>query len=208
MTQETAPQIKPRSYQPMSAIIRSDIAKLLEQHPETFECIIYPVKTRSNEAISVNKDDDVVTSLEGSERKQEYDNFIIAKALIIHDTSTEFGMMDSGESESLFGGNQPINIKLSVDGIRKYSIIQWKECNSTSPSEIETKSVYVHELKSVGHSLAVGAICVCHPLYALGEIPSLDDEDNEVENEENNNENQENIQEIDKDLDNKHAGVL
>lgn len=166
--------IKPRPHRPIADIHKHDMAIMLAKHPEAFDCLVFPAKSGdNNEVVAINKNDDVVTSLESSERRQSYDEPVVARALIIPDDAAEFGMLDDGLSESIHGGSQAINIKLSLDGVRKYSLIQWKEYGTPDATEPETKTLYVHDLKSIGHSLGVGAICVCHPLFALGEVPEM-----------------------------------
>lgn len=168
-------KLKARSYHNMSSVIKSDIAKMLERHTEAFDVLIFPARSGEyNEVVAINKDEETVTAIESAERRQSYDEVIRAKAIIANGINNEYNVIDSALSENFQSSSEALLLRLSVDGIRKYSLIQWLERSHLDDTLIEERTVYVHDLKSVGHSLAVGVLCVCYPLFAKGEIPEFE----------------------------------
>lgn len=130
--------------------------EVLEDDDETFDCLVFPANSCDNNEANL------VASLESSECRQEYDDPVLARALILNDEKSAREVLAPELYESLYGNNQPIEIKLSIEGIREHSIIQWKEYISPDSTEPETKTVYVHDIWDAPD---IGTIHVCYPLY-------------------------------------------
>lgn len=222
--------MRPRDYHVFSEMIRGDIQKMLDLHQEAFECLVYKAKDSAHNENTIHSANiENVTALESSERRQSYEEPVLAKAVMVYDTSNKFGMVDSALTENFQTAQEPISLRVSVDGIRKYSIIQWKECSALDPHVIEDRTVYVHNVRAVAQTLAIGPLCECYPLFAEGEIPlhkqveeseKLEQEElgpeeqeeqrDEEEQEEAYSELEELLESIDTDNDNKNddVGVL
>lgn len=173
----------PRCYHDTSMTLRHDLQVMLRDHPEAFDCLIYPaLESEENEFVTV--DGPRVGIADRDERAQSYGEPIQARAFMVPDQSLEFEAVDSALFESITGTLPPVNILLSVPGIRTYSLIQWLEY--LKPDECETieRTYYVSEVKPLGRTLNAEMICVCYPLPALGETPLLwhpeDDEEDDA----------------------------
>lgn len=172
----------PRNYHDTSMTLRHDLQVMLRDHPEAFDCLIYPaLESEENEFVTV--DGPRVGIADRDERAQSYGEPIQARAFMVPDQSLEFEAVDSALFESITGTQPPVNILLSVPGIRTYSLIQWLEY--LKPDECETieRTYYVSEVKPLGRTLNAEMICVCYPLPALGETPLLWHPEDEEEGE-------------------------
>lgn len=174
----------PRNYHDTSMTLRHDLQVMLRDHPEAFDCLVYPaLESAKNEFVTV--DGPRVGIADRDERAQSYGEPVQARAFMVPDPNMEFMAVDSGLYESITGSQPPVNILLSIPGIRTYSLIQWLEY--LKPDECETieRTYYVSEVKPLGRTLNAEMIHVCYPLPALGETPLLwhpeDEEEDDVE---------------------------
>lgn len=162
----------PRDYRAFAAVLQQDMATLLFADPESFDCLVFQALDASrDETVSIMPD--VVGSVESGERAQEYAPPIPARARIIPDSALFFDAM-GGMTENFLGASQPMNIALSVPGVRKYSLIQWAEYPDMDKAETAWRTVYVLDSKPIGRTLGIGVMHVCLPLPALGEIPETE----------------------------------
>lgn len=173
----------PRNYHDTSMTLRHDLQVMLRDHPEAFDCLVYPaLESEKNEFVTV--DGPRVGIADRDERAQSYGEPVQARAFMVPDQSLEFMAVDSALYESVTGTEPPVNILLSIPGIRTYSLIQWLEY--LKPDECDTieRTYYVSEVKPLGRTLNAEMIHVCYPLPALGETPLLwhpeEDEDNDT----------------------------
>lgn len=169
----------PRDYHDTSLTLAHDLQVLLNDHPESFDCLVYPAQeSGQNELTTVDKP--VVGDLMRNEQAQSYGEPIQARAYIVPPQDLEFEMVDSALYESLVGHPQGINILLSVRGIRTFSIIQWLEYLTPDKCDTVERTYYIAETKSLGRTLNADVMHVCFPLPALGEVPELEEKDEEA----------------------------
>lgn len=162
--------ITPRSFRPDGLVLEHTHAVMLREHPEAFDCIIWPAKDASHdEILSVEAPE--ITLLDSDERAQEYDAPILARAMIIPDHNLQFGATDSGLYESFNSATEAIKLLLSVPALRQHSIIQWSEWLDLHGEECVERTVYVARVQPLGKTLNCGNIYVCFPLLAKGEKP-------------------------------------
>ena len=166
---ESAP-LTPRSYQPVAGILHQVYATMLASHPEAFDCIIYPAKgSEHNEILADNEP--VATLLDRDERAQEYDPPVAGRALIIPSQELRFEATDSGIAESFHTATEVITLLLSEQGLRKHSLVQWREYVFCDADDLVERVVYVADVKPLGRTLNAQMAYVCYPLPAMGEKP-------------------------------------
>lgn len=166
----------PRDYHDTSLTLAHDLQVLLNDHPESFDCLVYPAQdSGQNELTTVDKP--VVGDLVRDEQAQSYGEPIQARAYIVPPPDLEFEMVDSALYESLVGHPQGINIFLSVRGIRTFSIIQWLEYLTPDKCDTVERTYYIAETKPLGRTLNTDVMHVCFPLPALGEVPEMEETD-------------------------------
>lgn len=167
----TKPQgLKPRNHKPIGAVLRHALEVKLRDHPEAFDCLIFPaLSSEHNETNSLIEP--VATMLDRDERRQSYGDPIKARAMVIPDDALAFEMTDSGLYQSFGGASTAINLLLSLPGVRTFSLVQWLEYPNLDAEESVERTVYVASIQPMGRILGAGVVHVCHPLPALGEIP-------------------------------------
>lgn len=167
--------IKPRSYRPVGQVLSQSYETMLQSHPEAFDCIIYPAKSSEhNEIISDNKP--VGTLLDRDERAQEYDAPVLARAMIVPKRELAFDATDSGLYESFHAASEAMTLMLSILGLRRHSLVQWKEFISLTGDETVDRMVYIADEKPVGRTLNAQMLYTCYPLPAMGEKPQQEPE--------------------------------
>lgn len=170
----------PRDYHDTSMTLAHDLQVMLRDHPEAFDCLIFPAQESSqNEQTTL--DGPIVGDLMRDEQAQSYGEPIQARAYIIPPADLEFEVVDSALYESLVGHPQAVNILLSVRGIRTFSIIQWLEYLTPDKCDTVERTYYIAETKPLGRTLNADVIHVCFPLPALGEVPEVEEEADEEE---------------------------
>lgn len=161
--------ITPRSFRPDGLVLEHTHAVMLREHPEAFDCIIWPAKDASHdEILSVEAPE--ITLLDSDERAQQYEAPILSRAMIIPDYNLQFGATDSGLYESFNSATEAIRLLLS-EPVRKHSIVQWLEWLDLHGEECVERTVYVVRVQPLGKTLNCGNIYVCFPLLARGEKP-------------------------------------
>lgn len=168
----------PRKYQDTSMTLRHDLKVLLEDHPEAFDCLVFPARP-SEENERVTLDPPVVGLLDRDERGISYGEPIQARAYMVPAAELEFQVVDSALYESITGSAPPVHILLSVPGIRTFSLIQWLEYLTPDDCNPVERTYYIKETKPMGRTLNADVLHVCYPLPALGEVPVLEEEDEE-----------------------------
>lgn len=170
----------PRDYHDTSLTLAHDLQVLLNEHPESFDCLVYPAQdSEQNERTTV--DGPVVGDLVRDEQAQSYGEPIQARAYIVPPPDLEFEVVDSALYESLVGHPQAANILLSVRGIRTFSIIQWLEYLTPDKCDTVERTYYIAETKPLGRTLNADVMHVCFPLPALGEVPEMEEEETDEE---------------------------
>lgn len=173
----------PRNYHDTSLTLAHDLQVLLNEHPESFDCLVYPAQdSEQNERTTV--DGPVVGDLVRDEQAQSYGEPIQARAYIVPPPDLEFEVVDSALYESLVGHPQAVNILLSVRGIRTFSIIQWLEYLTPDKCDTVERTYYIAETKPLGRTLNADVMHVCFPLPALGEVPEMEGEETDETDEE------------------------
>ena len=168
----------PRKYQDTSLTLRHDLAVLLREHPEAFDCLIFPARpSEENERVTV--DPPVVGLLDRDERGISYGEPIQARAYMVPAAELEFQVVDSALYESVVGTLPAVHILLSVPGIRTYSLIQWLEYLTPDACAPVERTYYVKETRPLGRALNADVLHVCYPLPALGEVPILGEDGEE-----------------------------
>lgn len=163
----------PRSYKPAGGVLNHSYAVMLRDHPEAFDCIIYPARaSEHNEILADNAP--VATLLDRDERAQEFDPPMQGRAMVAPTQELAFDATDSGGFESFHAASDAIRLLLSEPNLRLHSIVQWLEYRSLEGGETETRTVYVADIRPMGRTLGAGMVYVCQPLPALGEVPQLD----------------------------------
>ena len=90
----------PRKYQDTSLTLRHDLAVLLRDHPEAFDCLIFPARpSEENERVTV--DPPVAGLLDRDERGISYGEPIQARAYIVPQEDLAFQVVDSALYESI-----------------------------------------------------------------------------------------------------------
>lgn len=170
--------IKPRSYKPAANVLNHSYDVMFKEHPEAFDCIIWPAKDSShNEIIADNQP--VGTLLDRDERAQEYDPPVKARALIVPSIDLDFPSTSSGSFESFHGANEAITMLLSIEGLRTNTFVQWFEYLSMESDETVERTVYISEVEPMGRTLNAQMRYVCYPLPAMGEVPDTEPEEPE-----------------------------
>lgn len=173
-------ELRPRGYMPLASVIARDLAKMLEQHPEAFDCLVFKAIKGTEETLALNED--VVGALESGARSLEYEPPVKGRAMIVYDDALTFGALGDGLTENFHSASQGINVALSVEGVRPYTFVQWLEYPTADAVEPQARTVYVLESLPAGRTLGVGMVHRCLPLTAMGELPDVP-EDGEGEEE-------------------------
>lgn len=167
--------IKPRSYQPIAQALNDSYATMLRSHPDAFDCKVYPAKSSEhNEILADNQP--VGTLLDRDERAQEYDPPVLARALIVPKQEVAFDATDSGLYESFHATSESMTLMLSIPGLRRHSLVQWKEYLSLANEDTVDRVVFVADEKPVGRTLNAQMLYICYPLPAMGEKPEQEPE--------------------------------
>lgn len=174
-------ELTPRNYHPTAAVLEHDLNTMLSQHPEAFDCIVFPAKDSNNDEI-IAENSPVGTLLDRDERLQDYAEPVKARAMIVPDEGQLFGTVSSGTMENFNDTQERIKLLLSIPNLRTFSLIQWLEYPTmTSVKPIE-RTVYVASVQPLGRTLAAaGFSYLCFPLPATGEIPAIDTEKPETD---------------------------
>ena len=168
----------PRKYQDTSLTLRHDLAVLLRDHPEAFDCLIFPARpSEENERVTV--DPPVAGLLDRDERGISYGEPVQARAYIVPQEDLAFQVVDSALYESIVGTLPAVHILLSVPGVRTFSLIQWLEYLTPDACDPVERTYYVKETRPLGRTLNADVLHVCYPLPALGEVPILGEESGE-----------------------------
>lgn len=168
-------QLTPRSYRPGAQVLNDTYATMLQSHPEAFDCIIYPAKSSEhNEILAENEP--VGTLLDRDERAQEYDPPALGRALIVPKQELVFDATDSGLYESFHAASEAMTLMLSIPGLRRHSLVQWKEYLSLESEDTIERVVFIADEKPVGRTLNAQMLYICYPLPAIGEKPEQEPE--------------------------------
>lgn len=160
-----------RDYRERSAVLASDIQARLEQHPDSFDCLIYRSIRSTAEDVVAGLVADVVGSSEGSERKIDYADPVEARALIVPDEGFLFSAYTEGSDEENINSSQgPLVLLLSESNIPKQSIVTWNEFIGQADTDTKEVRVYVLESKSFGKAPSAGLKHYCVPMLDEGEI--------------------------------------
>lgn len=162
--------ISPRSYQPAGNILKSDYQTMLAAHPEAFDCIVWPALPSSHDEILSAREPEIPL-LDRDERAQAYGPPVIGRAMIAPSQTLDFEADDSGASESFNLATEAFNLLLSVEGLRLYSLVEWRESVNIAGGRIASRTVYIARIEPMGKTLDAGNVYVCYPLPALGEKP-------------------------------------
>lgn len=168
-------QLTPRSYKPGAQVLNDTYATMLQSHPEAFDCIIYPAKSSEHNEILADNEP-VGTLLDRDERAQEYDAPVLARALIVPKPDLAFDVTDSGLYESFHAASEAMTLMLSIPGLRRHSLVQWKEYLSPDSDENSDRVVFIADEKPIGRTLNAQMIYICYPLPAMGEKPEQEPE--------------------------------
>ena len=168
-------QLMPRSYKPGAQVLNDTYVTMLKSHPEAFDCIIYPAKSSEHNEILADNEP-VGTLLDRDERAQEYDPPVLARALIVPKQELAFDATDSGLYESFHAASEAMTLMLSIPGLRRHSLVQWKEYLSLANEDTVERVVFVADEKPVGRTLNTQMLYTCHPLPAMGEKPEQEPE--------------------------------
>ena len=172
----------PRNTTPIGDVLRHDYAAFLADHPEAFDCIIYPAKSADyDEQVADNRT--VGTLLDSDERTQSYDPPIAGRALIVPSPDLDFDATESGAFEAFHSATDGIRILLSAS-VRRYSLVQWLEFQDLDSDVTVERTVYVQDVSPMGRTLMSGNVYTCYPLPAMGIVPDakpdeMDEGDNE-----------------------------
>ena len=173
-------QLTPRSYKPGAQVLNDTYATMLQSHPEALDCIIYPAKSSEHNEILADNES-VGTLLDRDERAQEYDPPVLAMALIVPKQELAFDVTDSGLYESFHATSEAMTLMLSIPGLRRHSLVQWKEYLSPDSDNTIDRVVFIADEKPIGRTLNAQMIYVCYPLPAMGEKPEQEPETDKTE---------------------------
>lgn len=162
--------LHPRDYRATGSVLQTDLATMLNSHPEAFDCLIFPALEGKNESVAVEADP--VGALDSNERAQTYSQPEPGRALIVPEEGFGFDVLAGELANSFLGASSPMNILLSMT-VRNYSLIQWLEYATPDAAEPELRTVYVLDSKATGRTTGAGVIYICVPLPALGEVPKV-----------------------------------
>ena len=167
--------LRPRDYQPVAGVLHDTYSLMLETHPEAFDCLIYPAKSSENNEV-VADNSPVAMMLDRDERAQEYDAPVLGRAMIAPQQELAFGATYSGLYESFHSAEDAITLLLSVEGLRLYSLVEWREYLSYDSDQTVERVVYVADVKPIGRTLNARMVYICYPLPAMGEKPEVEPE--------------------------------
>ena len=164
--------IIPRNYKPGGDVLEHTYAVMLEQHPESFDVLVFPAKeSLENEINAVNAPE--ITLLDRDERLQSFDEPYRARARIVPMEDLIFAPTDSALFEA-FSSGDAITLMLSTPDIRTFSVIQWKEYQTLKGTETVTRTVYVGSVRQITRGSGVVQILhICFPLLARHALPDV-----------------------------------
>lgn len=144
--------MKPRDYQKFNRQISHDIARILADHPDSFECKLFkPVYGVTEDVTTAADMADVVASVEDEERALEYpDEGTLAKAFII--PNEQFanipGFWDGagGTLENIWE-TKTLMVALS-ESVPNQTIVQWSEVGGSTGERLVT--YYVQDQDVIG----------------------------------------------------------
>ena len=165
--------MNPRTYKPAGGVLHETFEIMLQQHPEAFDCIVFPAKSSEHDEILADNAP-VGTLLDRGERAQEYDPPVAGRAMITPNPEFTFGASESSLYESFHSAPGTIQMLVSVPGLRTYSLIRWLEYLSLDSQETVERTVYVADVRPIGRTTGAGMAYICRPLPAEGEAPEVD----------------------------------
>lgn len=169
----TQNSLTPINHKTIGSVLRHALEVKLRDHPEAFDCLIFPaMPSEQNEASALIEP--VSTMLDRDERRQSYGAPVKARAMFVPDDALAFEMTDSGLYKSFGGASESINLLVSEQGIRTFSLVQWLEYPSLETADPVERTVYVASIQPLGRILGAGVVYICYPLPALGEIPDIE----------------------------------
>lgn len=158
-----------RDYTAKASVLSSDFLTMLNNHPESFSCMFFKAVLSTPETVAPEGLVDVVGSIEGTERKIEYDDPVPSRAMIIPDEGLSLLAFEAGYGEDVASGVEPIVVLLKEPVVPKQSVITWIEKTGTRINDKKTVSYYVLESKPFGKAPVVGLKHYCIPLLSEGE---------------------------------------
>lgn len=154
-----------RDYSAKSAVLSADFLTMLDNHPESFRCLLFKPTTVA-EDVTPSTIEDVVGSIEGSERKLSYNDSVESRAMIVPDKGLSLLAFESGQGDDTVSGVEPIVVLLKEATVPKQSIVTWIEKTTTGE---KTVSYYVLESKPFGKAPVAGMKHYCIPMMSEGE---------------------------------------
>jgi len=135
-----------RDYRDTNQALSDSLDALLDQSPNAIDIVLFRALPGTEEVVAEGAD--VVGTMEGRERRIEYDDPENTKGIIVRDESLIFGMADDGES--LVPGEEPIVMLIRADDIRKQSVVWFEEY--VNDEQTEDRYYYVLKSEPVGES--------------------------------------------------------
>lgn len=174
------PALKPRGYKPNANVLHHDYRIMLRDHPEAFDCIVFPARESAHNEINAVDVDQAVTLLDREDKRQEYDPPLLARAMLVPEETLAMGLVDSAHYEAIHEQSEGVHLILSIPA-RTYSLIQWEEYVDGGMGETVCRSVYIASSRIMGRTLNAGVVHTCFPLFAEGELPNWHEGDFEEE---------------------------
>ncbi len=159
-----------RDYSELSRVINNDFLTMVDEHPESFDCLFYPATEVTENPVPQGYED-VVGALDTTERKIDYGSPVQSRAMIVPDEAITGSLIafGSGTDVDTFSGTEPIVILIKEPVVPQQSVISWSERISIDDDSERVLSYYVIESKPFGRAPVAGMKHYCIPLYSDGE---------------------------------------
>jgi hypothetical protein len=162
--------LTPRDYRPRSAVLSQDFITMLDDHPDSFDCLLYKAIRSTAENVVEGLLLDVVGASEGSERKIDYADPIETRGRLVPEEQFLFAAYTDGTiDENIGSSDQPMVLLLKEADVPKQSVVSWLEFTGQGTETKEIR-VYILESKAFGKAPTVGLKHYVIPMKDEGEL--------------------------------------
>lgn len=159
----------PRDYREHAAVASADMATMLDNHPDAFDCLIFKAIPGSEENVAADVTD-LAGSLESTTRAIDYADPMPSRCMIVPDEGLRLAALSNGTDADYWSEEQPLAVVLKEQDVPKQSVIRWREFSEDPDGEPRTVTMYVLRSEPFGKSPIAGMKHFCIPFQAAGEI--------------------------------------
>lgn len=158
-----------RDYREQAAVVADALATMLEDNPDAFDVLVFrPVS--GSEEVSVEGQEDVVGTMESSERRVSYADPVPARALLVPDDALILEAYTDGSVDDPLSQAQPQVLILSIPDVPRQSIVRWKEFMSPNDEIMRDVNMYVLDIKASGRAPVASIRYFVIPLMSGGVV--------------------------------------